>query len=290
MQIETIHAFLQVCQDGAISKSCEKMNISQQGLSRQLLTMEKELGTTLLHRSRQGIQLTTEGRLLLPYFEEIDRQYTASLQILRWRQKQDVVRLGFSASAAHAVDCNFVIQYQTLHPEILVQISTVTNDDCEKQLLDGDLDAALLVSPQHLEDLDAVLISESPSCAVLSKSHPLATRSSISLHDLEGETIFVPNRQFRMRQLFDQVYKEILPKFRRILSSAEYMDYLKLPAQNTGVALGFEVFCQKLDANLTVIPMEENFPMRIYFCQNPTRIHAKQTEAFIQYVKQTLRK
>lgn len=174
MQIETIQAFLQVCQDGAISKSCEKMNISQQGLSRQLLTMEKELGVTLLHRSRQGTQLTKEGQLLIPYFEEIVRQYTASLQILRWRQKQDVIRLGFSASAAHAVDSNFVIQYQTLHPEILVQISTVTNDDCENQLLEGDLDAALLVSPQRLADLDAVLISESRSCAVLSKSHPLA--------------------------------------------------------------------------------------------------------------------
>ena len=290
MQIETIQAFLQVCRDGAISKSCEKMNISQQGLSRQLLTMEKELGATLLHRSRQGIQLTTEGRLLLPYFEEIDRQYTAAQQILRWRQKQDVVRLGFSASAAHAVDSNFVIQYQTLHPEILVQISTVTNDDCEKQLLNGDLDAALLVSPQHLEDLDAVLISESHSCAVLSKSHPLAARASISLHDLEGETIFIPNRQFRMRQLFDEVYKESLPKFKRILSSAEYMDYLKLPVQNAGVALGFDVFCQKLGDDLTVIPMKENFPMRIYFCQNPTHIHTKQTEAFIQYVRQTLKK
>lgn len=290
MQIEAIRAFLQVCRDGAISKSCEKMNISQQGLSRQLLTMEKELGTTLLHRSRQGIQLTTEGRLLLPYFEEIDRQYAASVQILRQRQKQDVVRLGFSASAAHAVDSNFVIQYQTLHPEILVQISTVTNDDCEKQLLDGDLDAAVLVSPPHLDELDAVLISESRSCAVLSKSHPLANRASISLHDLEGETIFVPNRQFRMRQLFDQVYSNILPKFKRILSSAEYMDYLKLPAQNAGIALGFDVFCQNLNPELTAIPMEENFPMRVYFCQNPARVHAKQTEEFFLYVKEALKK
>lgn len=115
-------------------------------------------------------------------------------------------------------------------------------------------------------------------------------RSGISLHDLEGETIFVPNRQFRMRQLFDQVYSEILPKFKRILSSAEYMDYLKLPAQNAGVALGFDVFCQNLGSDLIVIPMEENFPMRIYFCQNPTRIHTKQTEDFIQYVKEALKK
>lgn len=290
MQIETIQAFLQVCRDGAISKSCEKMNISQQGLSRQLLTMEKELGTTLLHRSRQGIQLTAEGRLILPYFEEIDRQYAASLQMLRQRQAQNIVRLGFSASAAHAVDSNFVIQYQTLHPEILVQISTVTNDDCEKQLLEGNLDAALLVSPQRLDSLDAVLVSESRSCAVLSKTHPLASRSSLSLHDLEGETIFVPNRQFRMRQLFDQVYQEMLPKFKRILSSAEYMDYLKLPAQNPGIALGFDVFCQKLGDDLTVIPMEENFPMRIYFCRNPAHIHPKQTEEFIQYVRDTLKK
>lgn len=290
MQIETIQAFLQVCKDGAISKSCEKMNISQQGLSRQLLAMEKELGVTLLHRSRQGIRLTTEGNLLRPYFEEIDRQYTASLQMLRWRQNQDVIRLGFSVSAAHAVGSNFVIQYQTLHPEMLVQISSVTNDDCEKQLLSGELDAALLVSPGRLEDLDAVLIFESPSCAVLSRNHPLADRSTISLRDLEGETVFVPNRQYRMRQLFEQVYKDILPKFKRILSSAEYMDYLKLPAHNSGVALGFDVFCQNLEENLIVIPTEEKLPIRIYFCMNPSRVHTRQMEDFSSYVKETLRK
>ena len=290
MQIESIQAFLQVCKDGAISKSCEKMNISQQGLSRQLQAMEKELGVTLLHRSRQGIRLTVEGNLLRPYFEEIERQYTASMQMLRWRQNQNVIRLGFSVSAAHAVGSNFVIQYQTLHPEMLVQISSVTNDDCEKQLLSGELDAALLVRPSKLEELDAVLIFESPSCAVVSRNHPLATRSTISLQDLVGETVFIPNRQYRMRQLFEQIYTDVLPKFKRILSSAEYMDYLTLPAQSPGVALGFDVFCQNLGEDLIVIPTEEKLPIRIYFCTNPSHVHTKQLEDFSTYVKETLRK
>ena len=289
MQIETIQAFLQVCKDGAISKSCEKMNISQQGLSRQLMAMEKEIGATLFLRSRQGIQLTAEGNLLRPYFEEIDRQYSASMQALRWRRNEDVIRLGFSVSAAHAVGSNFVIQYQTLHPEMLVQISSVTNDDCEKQLLSGELDAALLVCPRRLEDLDAVLIFESQSCAVVSRTHPLAKKTKISLRELEGETVFVPNRQYRMRQLFEQVYKEMIPRFGRVLSSAEYMDYLKLPAQNKGVALGFDVFCQNLGEDLVAIPTEEKLPIQIFFCMNPRGIHTSRLEDFSNYVKELLR-
>ncbi|MBQ6798965.1 MAG: LysR family transcriptional regulator [Oscillospiraceae bacterium] len=289
MQIETVQAFLQVCRDGAISRSCEKMNISQQGLSRQLQAMEKELGVKLLERSRQGIRPTRDGMMLRPYFEEIERQYAAALRMVRRRGDPDVIRMGFSVSAAHAVGSNFVIQYQTLHPDMLVQISSVTNDDCENQLLSGELDAALLVSPRNREKLDCTLIFESPSCAVVSRSHPLAEKEKIRLQDLEGETVFVPNRQYRMRQLFDEVHRDMIPRFGRVLSSAEYMDYLKLPAQNSGVALGFDVFCQNLDENLVVIPTEEKFPIRIYFCIDPRGTHSPRLEDFRGYVKEMLR-
>lgn len=288
MQIEIIQAFLQVCKDGAISKSCDKMNISQQGLSRQLKVLERELGVGLFERSNQGIRLTQEGQLIRPYFEEIDRQYTALRQMLRWRQSSDVIRLGFSVSAAHAVGSDFIIHYQTLHPEMLVQISSVTNNDCEQQLLSGELDAALLVSPAHLERYDSVLVFESPACAVLSKKHPLAGRRMIKLEDLQGETLFIPNRQYRMRQLFDETYEKMIPKFGRIFQSAEYMDYLKLPEETEGVALGFAVFCQNLGENLTVIPLEEKLPIRIYFCTNPQSMHSERLDDFRGFVEQTL--
>ena len=44
MQIHMIRAFLQLCADGSVSKSSENLNISQQGLSCQLLAMKRELG------------------------------------------------------------------------------------------------------------------------------------------------------------------------------------------------------------------------------------------------------
>lgn len=289
MQIETIQAFLQICRDGAISKSCEKMNISQQGLSQQMIAMERELGVTLFIRSRQGIRLTAEGRLFRPYCEEMERQYRAGLQALRSAKEQNVIRLGFSVSAAHAVGSNFVIRYQTMHPELAVQIRSITNDGCERQLLNGELDAALLISPVHMDRLDTALVCESPSCAVMAKDHPLAKREQICLEDLAGETVFVPNREYRMRQLFEKAYGDLFPSFGRLLSSAEYMDYLKLPATSGGVALGFAAFCQNLGETLTAIPMKENFPMRIYFCTNPKSTHTTQLLGFCEFVKHTLR-
>ena len=67
MQIDAIRAFVLLCEDLNITRVSEKIHISQQGLSRQLKALEKELGTTLFFRSSKSLTLTESGQLLLPH-------------------------------------------------------------------------------------------------------------------------------------------------------------------------------------------------------------------------------
>ena len=53
MQIQTLRSFLNLANSGSISSCSRQMNISQQGLSRQLQSLESEVGVTLIKRSHR---------------------------------------------------------------------------------------------------------------------------------------------------------------------------------------------------------------------------------------------
>ena len=57
MEIRKLECFLKVCETGSISGASEQLYISQQGISRIISSLEKELGTVLFIRSRQGVSL-----------------------------------------------------------------------------------------------------------------------------------------------------------------------------------------------------------------------------------------
>ncbi len=48
MEIRKLECFLKVCETGSISGASEQLYISQQGISRIISSLEKELGTVLL--------------------------------------------------------------------------------------------------------------------------------------------------------------------------------------------------------------------------------------------------
>ncbi|HEV7195130.1 MAG TPA: LysR family transcriptional regulator [Pedococcus sp.] len=62
-----LRAFLAVAEEGSVSAAAEQLGYSQPGLSHRIQTLERELGAVLFRRRGNGMTLTREGQLLLPY-------------------------------------------------------------------------------------------------------------------------------------------------------------------------------------------------------------------------------
>ena len=62
-----MRAFLAVAEAGSVSAAAEQLGYSQPGLSHRIQTLERELGAVLFRRRGNGMTLTREGQLLLPY-------------------------------------------------------------------------------------------------------------------------------------------------------------------------------------------------------------------------------
>ena len=64
-----LEAFVQVARTGSISKAAESLFVTQPAVTARLQTLERDLGTPLLVRSRHGSRLTEAGRAFLPHAE-----------------------------------------------------------------------------------------------------------------------------------------------------------------------------------------------------------------------------
>lgn len=67
MDLQLLRAFLTVAEAGSVSAAAEQLGYSQPGLSHRIQTLERELGCVLFRRRGNGMTLTREGQLLMPY-------------------------------------------------------------------------------------------------------------------------------------------------------------------------------------------------------------------------------
>ena len=66
MNLEQLRAFVEVAQLGNFTRAAERLHLAQPSLSRQITTLEQDLGAELFHRARRGSTLTVAGESLLP--------------------------------------------------------------------------------------------------------------------------------------------------------------------------------------------------------------------------------
>ena len=83
MRTEQLTFFLEVVKTGSINKAAENLYVTQPGLSDSIKKMESELGLTLLNRSKTGVTLTENGRIVARHAVNILSAYNRMLNELK---------------------------------------------------------------------------------------------------------------------------------------------------------------------------------------------------------------
>ncbi len=77
MRMEQLKYLIHIAKTGCISKSAEELFITQQGLSKSIRNMEKELDIQLLVRKKNGTELTMAGKRIVEKAKEITDSWDA---------------------------------------------------------------------------------------------------------------------------------------------------------------------------------------------------------------------
>ena len=67
MRSESLEYFLEIASCGSFTNAAKKLYVSQQGLSKAIKALEKDLGCRLFQREGSHLALSAAGRALVPF-------------------------------------------------------------------------------------------------------------------------------------------------------------------------------------------------------------------------------
>ncbi|MFD6443583.1 LysR family transcriptional regulator [Promicromonospora sp. NPDC060204] len=187
LDLRKLRYFVAVADRLHFGRAAEDLHIAQPVLSRQIRALEHELGATLFTRNSHGAALTDAGRQLLDDAGPL----LASAHAVRHRvsaaahgSKRLVV--GFRAGIPVIPAAR---EFETRHPDVVVDVQRLEWDDQAPMLLDGRVDVGYVRLPIDETGLRLTPLYTEPLMVVLPAGHRLAGKEEVTEADLAGEPL-----------------------------------------------------------------------------------------------------
>ncbi|MFF4046504.1 LysR family transcriptional regulator [Streptomyces chartreusis] len=185
LDLRKLRYFVAVAEELHFGRAAERLHIAQPVLSRQIRSLEDELGAEVFDRGRRGTLLTPAGKQLL----EDAVPLLASAQAL-------VRRVKSSAQGTQSLTIGFMpgitvtpamIAFTALHPDVNVRLLRTTWEDQVGVLLDGRADVGIVRLPIDRQGLEVHPLFQEPRVVMVPIGHRLADRRSVTVKDLAAE-------------------------------------------------------------------------------------------------------
>lgn len=209
MDSTDLHYFRVVAEAGGVREAAKLLNIAPSAISRRVTRLEAHLGTKLLDRMRTGTELTATGRRCLTYVHEV---HAAKQRLLK--DLHAVKQLQSGRVKLHCTEGQLefisraVTDFQQQYPKISFDLKIGSAQAILNSIEEGTADLGISFSPQLHPPLESAVRFAAPLLAVIAPTHPLAKRKSLSLEDLQGQSLAMPPEGFALRRIFDQLIRK----------------------------------------------------------------------------------
>lgn len=196
MELTQLEFFLKIIEEGSFSKAAERVYRTQPAVSIAIRRLEEEIGAPLLDRSQKSPTLTEAGHVLHDYAKRIialrdqAREAVAELRDL----ERGRVRIGANESTSIYLLPQVILTFREQHPQVKVEIHRFVSDRLPREILDRNVDFALMASEPNDRDIEAFPILKDELALILSPKHPLAKRGQpVTVKELGKESFLAHN-------------------------------------------------------------------------------------------------
>lgn len=207
---ECYRIFYHVATSGSISKSAEELLISQPAVTWQIKSLEEQLGITLFIRTKKGVILTDEGKILFDYVKTGVESFSNGENALTNLKNLDygIIRIGASATVSKHVLMPYLTQFHEEYLNIEIKIVNTLTENLLRELRNGNLDILLLNLPmKEAKDFKITKVLDVQDILVGNKKYYEMTNGSLKLEDLNKYPLLFQKNPSNTREYLDNYLK-----------------------------------------------------------------------------------
>ena len=189
INLDLYRIFYVIAKSGSISAAAETLFISQPAITFQIKKLEDQLGISLFTRTKHGVILTDDGKVLFDYVKNGIESITNGENALSNLKNLEsgIIRIGASTTVCRHVVMPYLEIFHELYPKIDIQIVNNLTSNLLKDLRNGNLDILFLNMPMdENKDLKIIPITSVQDIFVGNKKYYDLTNGKLNLNNLNS--------------------------------------------------------------------------------------------------------
>lgn len=246
MRIEQLKALKRISETNSVNRAAQSLFLSHQALSASVQSLERELNTVLLNRSKTGVSLTEDGFFVLEEGEKIlEAHESIQARFLKRSLSSADISSALNISCTGLAQTYYLAKpisyfYKTF-PQITIQTNILSCDDAIAGVQHDSLDFAFISefslnnrsSLQLPEGIHYIPLETSDVSIMCSRYSTLAPYQRVSLQQLLDQS-FVYNQNYSsdMTDFFFTDYEKIPD----VLFVSSESQFLQMIADNNAIS------------------------------------------------------
>jgi DNA-binding transcriptional LysR family regulator len=197
---ESVRVFLRLHRAGSFRAAADQLGIATNTVRRHVEQLERELGTALVARGVQGVDLTDEGRMV---FEAATLMEQAARQLRRVSPKgpsqlSGNVRISVTEGIGTFWVMPRLVEFQRAHPQLIVELNCTMRPSDPGRM---EADIGIQISPPTNPELKAIRLGRMHGM-------PFASRDYLEIYGRPTSIEEVQQRHRIVEQLSPQLYND----------------------------------------------------------------------------------
>lgn len=294
MNIDTLFMFTEIVNNGSITKTADRLHLSQSALSQQIKSMEEMLDCQLLNRSNQGVTSTQAGEIVYQNAQEVLDVYRTMLKQLEALRKDNQPFHIASAEIIYTYELPCALfRIQKVFPNAQIETVSMTSMDVEAAIDAGQADVGLIVGPPDNRELyhRHIFCDE----VHLVAASELKKEPSVSVEELIDMPLILMNKAHRTRQQLDRYFARLGIQPQTLHAAYEFgsVESIKQAVVN-GLGAAFLPYSsikkELYNKELKMIDIDRfSFSYDYYLLKNEkSKQQDEQTKKIVAYLEKTL--
>ena len=193
MNFKQLTYFIAVAEELHFGRAAERLQMAQPPLSRQIKSMEGELGAVLFNRGRSTISLTQAGERLLARGRSIVTQLEdTKLEVRRLGQgAEGRLRIGFVGSATFGILPNIIKSFRANYRDVNLSLVPMNNARLYRAMVSREIDVAFARPALKDSEFATRKLLEEPLIAAVPDTLDFNSKDAVDLRKLEASSFIL---------------------------------------------------------------------------------------------------